>query len=102
MLFRSPVNNSSLAGLASITIQKGELAGEQQTLITDVKLLPVYHYLRLTNNQCMEARLLSLGKLEEQISSGQCPYTLTNKQKANIVRLRRLSERIMPYAVKGV
>jgi len=98
----TPVENAFLAGLASITIQKGELAGEQQTLITDVKLLPVYHYLRLSNNQCIDARLLNLGKLEEQISSGQCPYTLTARQKTNIVRLHRLSKRIMQYAFNGV
>ena len=98
----TPVKNSSLAGLAGITVQKGELAGEQRTLITDAKLLPVYHYLRLSNNQCLEARLLNLGRLDEQISTGQCPYALTAKQKANIARLRRLAERLMPYAFKGL
>jgi poly-gamma-glutamate synthesis protein (capsule biosynthesis protein) len=93
----SPVANCSLAALASITIQKGELAGEQRTLITDVRLLPVYHYLRLSNNRCIEARLLNLYKLKKSILSGQCPFILTDKQKREILRLCRLSERLMPY-----
>ena len=100
-IVETPVANSSLAALASITIQKGELAGQPQTLITDVKLLPVYHYLRLSNKQCTEARLLNLGKLEKQVAAGNCPYALTGKQKANIKRLRRLAGRLMPYAFKG-
>ena len=99
-IVETPVLNSSLAALASITVQKGEFAGREQTLITGVKLLPVYHYLLMSDNRCIEARMLRLGKLEKQVSAERCPYAVTKKQKANIERLRRLSERLMPYAFK--
>ena len=95
----SPVANSSLAAIAAITIKKGELAGRQQTLVTDVKLLPVYHYLRTSKKMCVETRLLPLSKLEKQISSGQCLLKLTNEEKTEISRLSRLSKRLMPYAL---
>jgi len=75
----SPVANSSLAAFAR----------------------PVYHYLRNEKNRTVEARLLGIGKLEKQISSGQCPFRMTNKQKSEIARLRRLAGRLMPYAFKG-
>ena len=94
----TPVSNSSLAAIANITIQKGELAGEQQTLITDAKFLPVYHYLRTSNKKNVETQLLNIDKLEKLISAGQCPFALTDKQKSQITRIRRLAKRLMPYA----
>jgi len=97
----SPVANSSLAAFARITIQKGKMDGKPATLITDTRLLPVYHYLRNEKNRTVEARLLGIEKLERQISSGQCPFPIKNKQKSEIARLRRLAGRLMPYAFKG-
>ena len=96
-----PQKNSALAALVRFTIQKGTLDGVQQTIVTDTQLLPIIHYLRKENGQVTEVRILGLGKLEKQVSSGQCPYPLTRKQTSEIVRLRRLAGRLMPTAFTG-
>jgi len=94
----SPVKNSSLAGLARITLQKGVKSGRTGTHITRADFLPVYHYLLMEGKVNTGARLLPLEKLAQELEEGTCSLPVPASQKKEILRLRDLARRLMPYA----
>jgi hypothetical protein len=92
------VPNSSLSAVARIGIQKGTVNGQSVTLVNEVAFKPLYRYCAFKDKRCIDYRLLDIAHLADEIHKDACPLPLTKEQKKEALRLRALSERVMPFA----
>jgi poly-gamma-glutamate capsule biosynthesis protein CapA/YwtB (metallophosphatase superfamily) len=94
------VPNSSLAAVARIGIQKGTVNGQSVTLVNNVDFKPLYRYTEFQGKRCIDYRLLDIKRLADEITQDACTLPLTQKQKKEVIRLRALAGRVMPFAYR--
>ncbi|MDR3337283.1 MAG: CapA family protein [Treponema sp.] len=91
--------NSRLTALTRITVRKGTLNGAPLALISNVEFKPLYSYLVFDRKErCSDFRLLDLASLAEQVEKGSPAVPLSPKQRKEVLRLRKLQQRVLPAA----
>jgi poly-gamma-glutamate synthesis protein (capsule biosynthesis protein) len=93
-----PAKNTRLGCLAKIHLQKGHIGDTPVTLVSGLGLMPTYLYSAIRLEKCTDFRVLDLARLAEEIEAGTVTLPLTAKQKSEALRLRALSEKVMPQA----
>lgn len=82
--------NSRLALTIKLEISKGTIHGIPLTKITDLKVMPIYTWVRIFKDGSSDYRLLNFRKTIEQLSKGQNPYKFDSKQIDELKRLESL------------
>lgn len=90
------VKNSLMSCLLKFKFSKGIESGEEKTIISDLKVLPIYTYKKFEHSQIREIRLLNLLKLIDEISSGVNKYGFKKEEIKELNRLKDLFFKLMP------
>lgn len=81
--------NSRITSVLKFEISKGTKNGLQLTRVTDLKVLPVYTWVRNLGNNEWDYRLMNFRKMMNEIDGGQNPHNFNKKE---IKELKRLEE----------
>ena len=82
--------NSRLALLLRMELSRGSGGGSEGTMITCIKVLPVYTLIRKGVDGSCDYRLLDFRKMMKQLENGINPYGFIMKEKMELKRLERL------------
>jgi len=93
-----PAKNTRLGCLAKIHLKKGHIGDTEITLVSGLELKPAYLYSAIRLEKCSDFRVLDLRTLALEVEQGIFNLPLTEKQKKEVLRLRALSEKVMPQA----
>jgi poly-gamma-glutamate synthesis protein (capsule biosynthesis protein) len=89
--------NSRLTWLLKLVVTKGKLGGEDKTVITELKVFPVYTLIVKSGNKKYDYRLLDFRKMLSDIKAGNNVYGFSSKGIEELKRLERLLyKRLLP------
>jgi poly-gamma-glutamate capsule biosynthesis protein CapA/YwtB (metallophosphatase superfamily) len=83
------IPNSRLNNLARLKISKGRIDQKQVTIISDIKIRPMYIYSKMEEDKCIDFRLLNFAGLLKEIRQNT---NRMNFDEAGIQELKRLEE----------
>jgi poly-gamma-glutamate capsule biosynthesis protein CapA/YwtB (metallophosphatase superfamily) len=81
------IPNSRLNNLVRINISKGRMEGKQVTVISDLKIRPMYIYSKMEGDKCVDFRLLNFKGLIDELNKDM---NHMNFDEAAIQELKRL------------
>ncbi|WPC39711.1 CapA family protein [Clostridium sp. JS66] len=81
--------NTKLSWIIGLEISKGILKEKQVTLLTGLKVLPIYIYTGFQNNYCNTFKFLRFEKLLKQLESGENLYDFDHKEIEELKRLKK-------------
>ncbi len=82
--------NSRLGFIVKLEISKGMANGTSKTLLTKVRIQPIYTLLRKLNKHHYDYRVLDFVKTINDIREGKNPYGFSAKEKKELYRLEGL------------
>lgn len=88
--------NSLLSYLLKLKFTKGTLNGQKKTIISNLKVKPIYTFKEYEGNKYKQIRLLDFLKLGSELDTGNNNYNFNNEQIEEIYRLRKLFYKVMP------
>ena len=95
--------NSWLANLLKLELSKGTKNGETVSMITGLKVMPIYTCYREFGKNQSDYRVLDFRKTMAQLHNGENPYRLGRKVKKELYRLEKLLySKILPKEHAGI
>lgn len=90
------IPNSRLNNLVRVDISKGWLEDKEITLISGVKIRPMYLYSKIVNDRCVDFRLLNFTRLMQEIKEQNNRRSLDEAAIKELKRLEVLMYRLLP------
>lgn len=102
--FHPLTRNSKLTYVVRFDLVKGNLNGREQTLVTDLKMMPVYIMAAETGEDRYDFRLLRFSSvLEDTKKNGMCQFPLSEGDRADLPGLKDVLFRILlPEKYEGL
>lgn len=88
--------NSLLSCLLKFKFLKGTQNGQEKTIISDLKIKPIYTFKEYHDGKYEQIRLLDFLKLTSELDNGNNKYNLDNENIEEIYRLKKLLFKILP------
>jgi poly-gamma-glutamate synthesis protein (capsule biosynthesis protein) len=88
--------NSLLSCLLKFKFLKGTQNGQEKTIISDLKIKPIYTFKEYHDGKYEQIRLLDFLKLTSELDDGNNKYNLDNENIEEIYRLKKLLFKILP------
>lgn len=89
------IPNSRLNNLIRLNISKGKIDGKQLTIISDLKIRPMYIYSKMEGDKCVDFRLLNFTKLINQIKENKNPMNFDEVEVKELKRLDVLMHKLL-------
>ncbi|WFR59100.1 CapA family protein [Anaerocolumna sp. AGMB13025] len=89
------IPNSRLNNLIRLKISKGKIEGKQLTIISELRIRPMYIYSKMEGGNCMDFRLLNFNKLINEIKSGNNRFKLEQTTLNELNRLEALKHKLL-------
>ncbi len=93
------IYNSRLNNLVRLEIVKGTTEGTETTIISDLKIRPMFIYSKMEGGKCTDFRLLDSRKLMSELNAGENRLVLDADAIRELGRLENLRNRVLPKEV---
>ena len=90
------MKNSLISCILKFKFVKGIENGEEKTLISELKLMPIYTFKIFENNEFKEIRLLNFLKLIDELDSQINKYKFNEDEIKELYRLKDLFFKLIP------
>lgn len=89
------ITNSRLNNMLRLIISKGKINGRELTIISDVKIRPMYIYSKIEGDKCVDFRLLNFNKLIEEINKNNNYMDFDEEEVKELKRLDVLMHKLL-------
>lgn len=93
------IPNSRLNNLVRLKISKGIVDNKPLTVISELKIRPMYIYSRMEAEKCVDFRLLNFTKLIKEINKNRNPRNLDDTEVEELKRLNILMQKLLPTEI---
>lgn len=89
------IPNSRLNNMLRLIISKGKINGRELTIISDVKIRPMYIYSKIEGDKCVDFRLLNFNKLIEEINKNNNYMDFDEEEVKELKRIDVLMHKLL-------
>jgi poly-gamma-glutamate capsule biosynthesis protein CapA/YwtB (metallophosphatase superfamily) len=93
------IPNSRLNNLVRLNISKGRINGKKLTIISDLKIRPMYIYSKMQGDKCIDFRLLNFTKLMDEIKENNNCMNFDETTVKELKRLDVLMHKLLPAKI---
>lgn len=87
--YHKHTKNTKVSWIIGLDISKGMQEGEETTIITGLKILPIYIYTGFKDERCITFKFLKFEKLLEQLDNGINIYGFNQNEIQELKRLKK-------------
>lgn len=89
------IPNSRLNNLVRLKFSKGKMDGKNITIISDLKIRPMYIYSKMTGDKCVDFRLLHFTRLMHEIKENNNRMNFDKEAVKELKRLEVLMQKLL-------